>query len=242
MAARKSKKALIIAGGLGTRLRPLTFAIPKPLIPVRGRPIIDYILTRLEKADFGEIFISLNYHADIMRLYLSERKNGRSQIRFFEEKKPLGTAGPLAFLKNKKMSQDESILVMNGDILTDLDLKKFLASHERSGADMTVGMIKSRHKLAYGVLSLDQNMEITAVSEKPTFEYDVSAGIYLVKSSCLRLVPTGKYTMPELMKNAKENDLSVKGYPIREHWMAIEHIKNLEKASGTNKKDWISKL
>ena len=238
----RKHKALILAGGLGTRLRPLTFAIPKPLIPVRGRPIIDYILKRLEQYGFNEIYVSLNYQADMIKLYLSERKKRGLKLHYIEEQTPLGTAGPLSFLKNGGLSRQDSVLVMNGDILTNLDLKKLLSVHEAANADITVGMIDFSQTLSYGILLLDKDMNITSVREKPTFKYNASAGIYLVKGKCLELVPRGNYTMPELIRKARDHGLTVKGYRIKEHWLAIEHLKNLEEASGSGKKDWISRL
>lgn len=240
----RSKKALILAGGLGTRLRPLTFAVPKPLIPVRERPIIDYIITRLVKFGFNDIYISLNYQAELIRHYLAGKKRSGIRITCFEEDSPLGTAGPLSFFKKNRvrLAADESVLVMNGDILTDLDFSRFGVEHERGQADLTVAMIKYEHQLSYGVLEIDPADRVIAIKEKPTFKYKASAGIYLVGRRAIELVPHARYTMPELMEKAQKKGWLVKGYLVKEHWLAIEQIKQLEEASEIKKGDWISKL
>lgn len=238
------KKALILAGGLGTRLRPLTFAVPKPLIPVRNRPILDYIVARLIKFGLCDIYVSLNYQADIIRHYLLGKGIKGVKFTFFEENSPLGTAGPLSFFKKDgiKFSRNESVLVINGDILTDLNFRRFEAEHKRSSADMTVAMINYSHQLSYGVLELDSDNRLIGVREKPIFKHKASAGIYLVSRRCLELVPHAKVTMPELMNKARKKGHLIKGYLIKEHWLAIEQIKNLEEVSEARKGDWISKL
>ena len=240
----KKRKALILAGGLGTRLRPLTFAIPKPLIPVREKPIIDYILSCLTKFDFNDIYISLNYRSDIIKLYLADKSTKGLKIHFFEESFPLGTAGPLSFFKKNKITidDDESILLINGDILTDLDFNKFFSCHDDDKSDITVGMINFSHSLAYGILDVDKNNNIIGVKEKPTFHYKASAGIYLLRGRCLNLIPDKYFTVPELMEAAKRNKYIVKGFLIKNHWLAIEQIKNLEEVNDQNNGDWISKI
>ena len=240
----RNKKALILAGGLGTRLRPLTFAVPKPLIPVRERPIIDYIITRLAEFGFTDIYVSLNYQAELIRHYLAGKKQNGLKITCFEESSSLSTAGPLSFFKKNrvKLAADESVLVMNGDILTDLDFGRFRREHEKGGADLTVAMINYAHQLSYGVLETDADDRVVSITEKPTFNYQASAGIYLVGRRAIELVPHARYTMPELMERAQAQGQLVKGYLIKEHWLAIEQIKQLEEASEVKKGDWISKL
>lgn len=240
----KNKKALILAGGMGTRLRPLTFAVPKPLIPVRGRPIIDYIISALIKHGFNDLYVSLNYRADIIRLYLKEKAQKEYRISFFEETKPLGTAGPLALFGTNgiKLIARETILVINGDILTNLDFSNMFRQHEMAGSDLTVGMINFTYALSYGILDLDDENNVRGVREKPAFQHKASAGIYLVNRECQKLVPHKFFTMPDLIQAAGDNGLTVKGYLIKEHWLAIEQIKNLEEAGEAKKGDWISKL
>ncbi|KAF0135197.1 MAG: Nucleoside-diphosphate-sugar pyrophosphorylase family protein [Candidatus Saganbacteria bacterium] len=237
----KHKKTLILAGGLGTRLRPLTFAIPKPLIPVCGRPILDYIISVLSKYGYDDIYVSLNYRADIIKLYLAEKRYHGIKISFLEENVQLGTAGPLSLLKKNKIKlrKDESILVINGDILTDLDFGKLQAQHESTNADLTVAMINFSHSLSYGILDTDTAQNIMAVREKPTFNYKASAGIYLIKNICLNLIPDKCYTMPELIMALISKGFAVKGYAIKENWLAIEQIKNLEEVSNAK---WIEKI
>ncbi len=237
---KKNKKALILAGGLGTRLRPLTFAIPKPLIPVKGRPIIDYIVSRLMRHGFDDIYVSLNYKADLIRLYFSDKPELKGHLTFLEEKAPLGTAGPLKLLG--KTAGDDPVLVINGDILTDLDFSAFLAEHRRAAADLTVGMINYGHRLSYGVLELDGENRVRSVEEKPELNFKASAGIYLVGGRSLGLVPRGFYTMPELINDSLRRGLNVHGSLIKKHWLAIEHLKNIEEVSARGKGGWILKI
>jgi NDP-sugar pyrophosphorylase family protein len=228
----KHKKALILAGGLGTRLRPLTFAIPKPLIPVREKPIIEHIILLLKKHGFDEIFISVGYRSELVRLYCGNGEAFGVKIKYFEEKKPLGTAGPLALFKELGLKADEPILVINGDILTKIDLTKFYKFHRAEKNDLTVALIDYQHQLSYGVVEKDERNKITGIVEKPIFSYQVSGGIYLVGASALPLIPRNSYfTMPELTRKMLKAGLNVGGYSVKEFWLAIEQLKDIEDAN-----------
>lgn len=241
---RKTNKALILAGGLGTRLRPLTFAVPKPLIVVKDRPIIDYILNQLVNCGINEIFVSVNYRSNLIKLYIEDKDKYGIAIDFFDEIEPLGTAGPLSYMLGDRIRIDknEPILVMNGDIITDLDFQEIIVWHENNQADLTVGLLEYRHQLSYGVVKMDSNNTIMNITEKPTYSYLASAGIYVVSEKCLSLVPKKFFTMPDLIIAARESGLRVKGFPIKANWLAIEQIKNLEEASVEDKQNWISKI
>jgi len=240
----KATKALVLAGGLGTRLRPLTFAVPKPLITVRDRPILDYIIRQLVSYGFKELFISVNYKSSLIKLFIEDRDKYGIAISFFDEVEPLGTAGPLAaFDKRKiKLEANEPILVMNGDIITDQDFQGLVDFHQSKQADLTVGFIEYNNKLSYGVLETDADNNIKDIKEKPSFVYKASAGIYVVSQKCLSLVPNGFFTMPDLMLAALQAGFMVKAYPIEANWIAIEQLKNLEELNANETEDWISKL
>jgi NDP-sugar pyrophosphorylase family protein len=241
---RVPKKALILAGGIGTRLRPLTFAIPKPLIPVREAPIINYILGQLVKYKYKNIYVSVNYRSDLIKLYLGDGEKYKLKINYFDEDIPLGTAGPLSFFKKKNIAiqSDEPVLIINGDILTDLNFQKLASFHHACRADITVGLINFRNQVSYGVLETDEDNNIKSIIEKPTFSYKVSAGIYLVSGRSISLVPDRFFTMPDLIQAALKQKLSVKGYLLDSHWIAIEQIRNLEDINAQSEDDWISRL
>ena len=239
-----NKKALILAGGEGTRLRPLTLTVPKPLIPVRGWPILDYIIGRLLKYGFEDIYVSLNYRADLIREYLEGKIKQGVRISSFAEAEPLGTAGPLKMFLNSHISlaAGEDILLLNGDILTDLDFNAMQENHARAGADISVAMIDYSHPVNYGIIEIDKEGNILDIKEKPTFTYKASGGIYIINSNCFSLIPDGYFTMPELLHKAKARSRVIKGFKIKEHWLAIEQIKNLVEAGEQGKNDWIGKL
>ncbi len=226
------KKALILAGGLGTRLRPLTFAIPKPLIPVREKPIIEHIILLLKKHGFNDIFISVGYRSELVRLYCGSGEDFGVKISYFEEKKPLGTAGPLSFFDAVEFDKNDPVLVINGDILTTIDLTGFLRYHDSEKNDLTVALIDYKHQLSYGVVMKDARNKITGIVEKPVYSYDISGGIYLVRAGCFSLVPKNRYfTMPDLVKKMLQAKMNVAGYPVTDFWLAIEQVKDIEDAN-----------
>ena len=232
MINKRSKKAMILAGGLGTRLRPLTFAIPKPLIPVREKPIIEHIILLLKKHGFTDIYISVGYRSELVRLYCGDGTAFGVMIHYFEEKKPYGTAGPLASFKEIGLDKNEPILVINGDILTDINLVSFLRFHKDEGNQLTVALVNYKHQLSYGVVEMGQGNKISGIVEKPVYSFNVSGGIYLVNADCLSLVPENKYfTMPELVKKMLKAKMIVGGFKVKDFWLAIEQLKDIEDAN-----------
>ena len=149
-------KVLILAGGKGKRLRQLTFSIPKPLLPVGKTPILEIILSKLKSQRLTEIFIAVGYKAELIKTYFGDGSKFGVNIKYIEEEEPLGTAGPLSLLK-KKFNIKESVLVMNGDILTKLDFNKMIEFHNENDADITVGIKKHEQKTPFGVINLDGN-------------------------------------------------------------------------------------
>jgi NDP-sugar pyrophosphorylase family protein len=233
---KKRRKALILAGGLGTRLRPLTFAIPKPLIPIKEKPIIEHVILLLKKYGFTELMIAVAYRSEFIKLFLGNGKKYGVKIRYLDEKKRLGTAGPLSCMKDHcKLREDETILVINGDILTGLNIDDFLKNHYSRGNNITVGLVKVKQKMSYGVVVMDKNEDIIEIREKPIYTYNVSGGIYLLQAEQITLVPSNRYfTMPQLIVKAKENNKKVGGYFIKEFWLAIEEIAHIEEANKIN--------
>ena len=183
-----SKLAVVLAGGLGSRLYPYTVSLPKPLLPVGNYPILEIIIRQLRKAGFEEIILAVNHQADIIKSYFDKGKKWEVEIRYSLENEPLGTMGPLKLLDDLP----ENILVMNGDILTDLDYRAFIQSHEESDAMFTISGYITTEKSQYGVLDVNrQTNRLTNFFEKPEQQLIVSMGIYGLKKAILDMIPEG---------------------------------------------------
>jgi len=220
-------KVVILAGGLGTRLRPLTFSIPKPLLPVGEKPILEIILSKLKAQGLTDIIIAVGYKSELIRTYFGNGEKFGVDIKYLEEDMPLGTAGPLAQLK-EKFEIKEPILLMNGDILTKLDFNRLIGFHNSNNADITVGIKKHEQRTPFGIIDLDGNA-IKKIKEKPILAFNISAGVYVLSPSVLDTIPKGQfYSMPDLIKDAMTKGKNVLGYKIDEYWMAIEHMSDYE--------------
>lgn len=222
-------KVAILAGGVGKRLRPLTFSIPKPLLPVGKKPILEIILSKLKSYGLTDIIIAVGYRSELIKTYFGDGSKFGVDIEYVDENKPLGTAGPLSSLK-EKFKIKEPILIMNGDILTNLDFRKMIDFHIKNNADITVGIKKHKQKTQFGVIDLDGN-RIKNIKEKPILTFNISAGIYVLSSSILSIVPKNtSYQMPDLIKNAMNKGKKVLGYTINEYWVAVEHMGSYKEA------------
>ncbi|RJP29007.1 MAG: hypothetical protein C4533_04215 [Candidatus Omnitrophota bacterium] len=232
-------KAIILAGGQGTRLRPLTFAIPKPLIPVGEKPILEVIINRLKKHGFKHFILSVGYKAELIRTYFQHGRKFGIKIDYIHEEEPLGTAGSLKLIADKFAFTDkESFLLMNGDILTRLDFEKMIDFHNRRKSDLSVGTKKISQRLAFGVMDI-KNGRIKGIIEKPVEHHSISSGIYIIKSSCLNYIPKNKFfTMPMLIDIVIKEGKRVLPYFIKEDWMAIEQLQHIEEIND-NLKKWI---
>ena len=222
-------KAVILAGGLGTRLRPLTFAIPKPLLPVGDTPILEIILSRLKQYGICDVILAINYRGTLIETYFGDGSKFDTRIEYLREEQPLGTAGPLMSLKGRF---SEPFLVMNGDILTGIDFAKLAAFHTSAGSDLTVAVTQHRHELAFGVVALGgDGVTITRIHERPSFSYEISAGIYMLSPSVLDFIPEkGKYDMPDLIARLIKAGRKVSAYHFSEFWLAIERMDDYEQA------------
>lgn len=184
-------RAVILAGGRGARLAPFTSVIPKPLLPVGDRPILEIIFNQLAEAGFTRATLSLGYMSSYFRTFLREHRALRRllEIDFVEEAEPTGTAGSLASVPDL----EGSFLVMNGDILTDLDYAALMRDHDRSGATITIATHKKDVKIDLGILEVAGDGAVTGYVEKPTLHYPVSMGIYAYDASALEHVTPGEY-------------------------------------------------
>ncbi len=222
-------KAVLLVGGLGTRLRPLTFSIPKPLLPVGEKPILQIILEQLREAAIRDIVLATGYQAELIQAFCGDGSKFGVSISYVKEEKPLGTAGPLSLVRDR-VAPDEYIVLMNGDILTKLDFRAFLDSGRKNNWELTVGYTKHVYRSPFGVLTLNNNL-IEGIVEKPSQEYSISAGIYCVRGSALQWVPDATFfTVPDLMRQLIAAGKKVGAYPIPECWIGLESIEHFEEA------------
>lgn len=224
-------RAVILAGGLGTRLRPLTFSIPKPLLPVGERPILEIILGRLKEHGFREFVFSVGYRAELIETYFGDGSRFDVKIHYLKEEEPTGTAGALSLFQRKfQVAPDETFLLMNGDILTELDFSRFIEHHKSGGFDLTIGVKEIERQLPYGVLEVKDGL-VRRIVEKPVTRYPISGGIYLLQGGVLPLVPAGTYfTVPDLVDRLVAAGRRVGTYFIREFWIGMEDPEDMEKA------------
>ena len=227
-------KTVLLAGGLGVRLRPLTYTIPKPLLPVGEHPILEEIIVRLDRFDLRDIVIAVGYRAELIETYFRDGSHLGVHVEYAHESEPLGTAGPLALVRKQfghTVEEDESLLVMNGDLLTEIDMRSVIDFHEEAGNDITVVTREFQLKHPYGVIEMDGD-RIMGVVEKPTVIDTINAGIYIFRWSALELVPDGQaFEMPQLLNAAVESGRSVRAYPFAGKWLAIDGMEQLEDAA-----------
>lgn len=218
--------AIIMAGGLGERLRPLTRDTPKPLLKVGDTPLLRTIIEMLSDAGFRKIYVMVRYLADKIRDYLA-RLDLAMEVVCVDEPEPLGTCGSLRLLPRERFQ--EPLLVMNGDILTKINFGHLLDYHVSLGADATIAAVNQSIRLPYGVVDLDGQW-VRALHEKPEITNYINAGIYVLNPGMLDLVPPGFFDMPQLLSEALERDMRIGCFPLREFWMDIGQIHDYHRA------------
>jgi NDP-sugar pyrophosphorylase family protein len=220
-------KAVILAGGKGTRLLPYTTVLPKPLLPVGEKPILDTVVRQLKTYGFSEITMAVGYLAELITAYFGDGSRFGVKIRYSREDEPLGTAGPLRKIPGLK----ETFLVMNGDILTTLDYGKLLAYHKKSGAVATIAMRKRDVKVDFGVIEADKEDRLTDYLEKPTLSYLVSMGVYVFEPEVLEHIKEGeRLDFPDLVRRLIKKKKKVVGYRTDEYWLDIGRHDDYDKA------------
>lgn len=202
-----SRRAVILAGGKGTRLRPYTVVLPKPLMPIGEYPILEVIIRQLVSAGFDHITLAVNHQAEIIKAFFQNGERWGIHIDYSLEDQPLGTMGPLKLIGDLP----ENFLVMNGDILTDLDFAAFHDLHVEAGNVFTISSKRRQHRIDYGVLDTNEQGVLTGFREKPSVEYEVSMGVYMVSKTAMSFIPAGHpYGFDNLML-----DLLAAGKPAR---------------------------
>jgi NDP-sugar pyrophosphorylase family protein len=227
-------KAVLLAGGRGVRLRPLTYTIPKPLLPIGERPILEEIIDRLRKSGFTDLIIAVGYRAELIETYFRDGSQFDVSINYSRESEPLGTAGPLGMVRSQLCADEPesgSVLVMNGDLLTEIDLRALVEAHEEAGNDLTMVTRDYQLRHPYGVVEVDGD-QITGIVEKPAVTDTVNAGIYVFRWSTLDLIPPGTlYEIPQLVNDAAAAGRQLAAYPFAGQWLAIDRPENLEDAA-----------
>ncbi len=219
-------KAVVMAGGSGTRLRPLTENLPKPMVPVGGRPMLERIIEQLRDAGVSRVMVTTHYKGELISNHFGDGKGFGVKISYVEEDKPMGTAGGLSQLE----PSDEPILVINGDILTRIDFRAMLDFHIDHKAEMSVAVRKHETQVPYGVIETEDE-RITQVLEKPVVNHFINAGIYLLNPDVFKLIPENdSYDMPELINSLIKDGRTVISFPVREYWIDIGQHKDYMRA------------
>ncbi len=219
---------IIMAGGFGSRLRPLTKKMPKPLLNVGGRPILETSIVNLVEQGFTKIFISINYKAEMISEYFGDGEKYGAEINYIHERKPLGTAGALSLIPNKL---DKPFFVMNADILTNINFNRILEFHNEHQSSATMCVREYEHQIPYGVVDVDGH-KFLSIIEKPQHNYFVNAGVYLLNPEVLTSVPKDTFlTMPDLFEDIHSTEQEVTVFPIREYWLDIGRIEDFTKAN-----------
>jgi NDP-sugar pyrophosphorylase family protein len=222
-------RAVILTGGMGTRLRPLTFSIPKPLLPVGEKPILQRIIEQLRDAGITDIVLATGYQAELVRAFCGDGSKFGVCVSYVHEHNPLGTAGPASALKGQ-LATGELLLLMNGDVITDLDFRAFIESSGQSGCHMAVAYAKHIYRSPFGVLSIADG-SVQGVTEKPETEYAISAGIYCLSGAAIDLIPENTFfTVPDLIAKLLATGQRIHAYPITGAWLGLESIEHFNEA------------
>lgn len=221
-------KAVIMAGGLGSRLAPLTDNCPKPMLHIGKQPILETIVRNLVHAHFDKLYISINYYGEMIKQYFGDGSKWGVSIEYLEETKRLGTAGALSLIPQIPA---EPFLVINGDVITKVDFQSLLDFHISQGADLTACVRDYDFRIPYGVVELD-GPNVMRLVEKPVQRFFVNAGIYVLASETLARIPKDTlYDMPELLEALLRDGKKVLSFPLREYWIDVGHHDDFEKAS-----------
>lgn len=220
--------AVLMAGGEGRRLRPLTDTVPKPLLKVGDKPIIEYNIDRLINVGIKQFTLSINYLGEQLVAYFEDGSSKGVNIDYVKEDKPLGTIGSILLIDK---FEHEDIIVMNSDLLTNIDFADFYKSYKESGADMAVAATSYHVDVPYAVLEVSDNNKIKTLKEKPQYTYYSNAGIYIINKKMLSMIPQGEFfNITDLMERALAMDYQIITYPITGYWLDIGKHDDFRKA------------
>ena len=226
---RRTNPVVIMAGGEGKRLRPLTERCPKPMLRVGGKPLLEIILEQCIEAGFQHFYLSVNYLKKQIQDYFGDGARWDVRIEYLEETQPLGTGGALSLLQQKPKGP---MLVLNGDVLTRVDYGRLLRFHDEQQAAATLCVREYATQIPYGVVRMD-DLHVLTLEEKPVISNYVNAGIYLLDPALFDLVPQNQFfDMPTLLEKAMQHQHRVSAFPIHEYWLDVGHPETLERALG----------
>lgn len=221
-------KAVVLAGGKGTRLAPYTKILPKPLMPIGDMPILEILLRQMRRAGVDEVILTVGHLAELLRAFFGEGERLGLRLHYSYEERPLGTAGPLSLIKDKL---GDTFLVTNGDVLTTLDLQEIVAEHKRMGATATIASHARKVKVDLGVLEFNGSNELTGYIEKPTYDFYVSMGIYVFEPKVLDIIPYNEYLdFPDLVLRLIKEGERVIGHRFSGYWQDLGRSDDYEQA------------
>lgn len=221
-------QAIILCGGKGTRLKPFTVTIPKPLLPLGDVPIVDVVIQQLAYAGFDDIVLSLGHMAHLFAACVGDGSAQGVSIRYCNEEQPMGTAGPLRLIDGL----DDNFLMMNGDILTTMNFGKLMQMHIDSGAAATITVHQRSVYIDYGVIHRDDQSCLAGYVEKPSIPYEVSMGVYVFSKRAIDFIPNGQhFDVPQLMLALKDAGEKVLCLPFDCYWQDIGRMEDYDQAS-----------
>jgi NDP-mannose synthase len=212
-------QAIILAGGKGTRLRPYTTVLPKPLMPIGDIPILEIVVKQLKYYGCNRMILAVGHLKELLKAFFNDGKKWDMEIKYSYEDKPMGTAGPLKLINPNEI--EDNFIVMNGDVLTDLNYGEFFEYHKTNNALCTIATYKKPVKINLGVLELE-NHDVVNYIEKPVLNYTVSMGVYAFKKETLNYIPADAFfDFPDLIKKLIKENKKVMGYHFNNQWLDI---------------------
>lgn len=233
-ATERDNVAVIMAGGRGSRLGPLTDALPKPMMPVAGRPILERIILHLVGYGFRRVYIAVNYLADVIIEHLGDGSAFGCKIAYLEEDpdRPLGTGGALGLLPRAAVAGGIPLLVMNADLVTQFDVERLMRAHEEGGRLLTMGLKELALEVPYGVVTVDGSL-VARIEEKPRQVWIVNAGVYVLDPGLVSGIPRdSRYAMTELVADCLAKGDKVGGHLLEGDWLDVGRIEELRRARG----------
>lgn len=219
----------IMAGGFGTRLRPLTDNCPKPMLKVGDKPILETVIKSFVRAGFSNFYISTHFLPEVIQNHFGDGKAFNANITYIHEEIPLGTGGALGLLP-ENLSESLPLIMINGDVLTNIDFQRLLAFHNSNNADATICVREYDYQIPYGVITGEGN-KITSMVEKPVHHFFVNAGIYVVSPSIFKSVPKNhRIDMPTLLEQHMKNNRDILMFPVHEYWLDIGRMDDFKRA------------
>lgn len=219
---------MILAGGRGTRLAPYTYVLPKPMMPVGDRAVLEILLRQMKRAGINHVVLTVGHLAGLMQAFFQNGEQFDLEITYSFEPKPLGTAGPLSMVPGL----DRTFLVSNGDVLTTLNLTDLLAYHQEQGAICTIAVHERQTKVELGVVRMDGDRRVTDYIEKPSYDFCVSMGVYVFEPEALNYIPSGEYLdFPDLVHKLLAAGEKVIGYPFKGYWMDLGNPEDYRQAN-----------